>query len=99
MTFLRFVASKVDENKSMQKELLHLMRTLFGHAMIRTPLKDLLPQLDAQQFWQIHRGTVVRAQAIASAQRDESGRLSLLLRERPEKLAVSRLYATRFRAM
>ncbi|MFN3733930.1 LytR/AlgR family response regulator transcription factor [Comamonas testosteroni] len=67
--------------------------------LIRTPLKDLLPQLDAQQFWQIHRGTVVRAQAIASAQRDESGRLSLLLRERPEKLAVSRLYATRFRAM
>ncbi|MGE8441895.1 MAG: LytR/AlgR family response regulator transcription factor [Comamonas testosteroni] len=67
--------------------------------LIRTPLKDLLPQLDAQQFWQIHRGTVVRAQAIASAQRDESGRLSLLLRERPEKLAVSRLYATRFKAM
>jgi len=67
--------------------------------LIRTPLKDLLPQLDAREFWQIHRGTVVRAQAIASAQRDESGRLSLLLRERPEKLAVSRLYAARFKAM
>lgn len=40
LQFLRFVASKVDENKSMQKELLNLMRTLFGHAMIRTPLKD-----------------------------------------------------------
>lgn len=40
LQFLRFVASKVDENKSMQKELLHLMRTLFGHAMVRTPLKD-----------------------------------------------------------
>jgi chromosome partitioning protein len=40
LRFLRFVASKVDENKSMQKELLNLMRTLFGHAMIRTPLKD-----------------------------------------------------------
>lgn len=40
LQFLRFVASKVDENKSMQKELLQLMRTLFGHAMVRTPLKD-----------------------------------------------------------
>ncbi|WP_298089654.1 AAA family ATPase [uncultured Sphingomonas sp.] len=40
LQFLRFVGSKVDENKSMQKELLHLMRTLFGHAMVRTPLKD-----------------------------------------------------------
>jgi chromosome partitioning protein len=40
LKFLRFVASKVDENKSMQKELLNLMRTLFGQAMVRTPLKD-----------------------------------------------------------
>ncbi|QWT16521.1 AAA family ATPase [Sphingobium xenophagum] len=40
LQFLRFVASKVDDNKSMQRELLNLMRTLFGHAMIRTPLKD-----------------------------------------------------------
>lgn len=67
--------------------------------LIRTPLKDLLPQLDARQFWQIHRGTVVRADAIASAQRDEAGRLWLLLRDRAEKLAVSRLYAARFKAM
>lgn len=34
-----------------------------GEALIRTPLKDLLPRLDAQQFWQIHRGTVSCAQA------------------------------------
>ena len=67
--------------------------------LIRTPLKDLLPQLDARQFWQIHRGTVVRADAIASVQRDDAARLWLQLRNRPEKLAVSRLYATRFRAM
>ena len=67
--------------------------------LIRTPLKDLLPQLDARQFWQIHRGTVVRADAIASVQRDETARLWLQLRGRPEKLAVSRLYATRFKAM
>lgn len=40
LAFLRFVASKVDENKSMQKELLGLMRQLFGHALLRTPLKD-----------------------------------------------------------
>ena len=67
--------------------------------LIRTPLKDLLPQLDHQQFWQIHRSTVVRADAIASVQRDEAARLWLLLRSRPEKLAVSRLYAARFKAM
>ncbi|MFZ4289473.1 LytR/AlgR family response regulator transcription factor [Variovorax sp. HJSM1_2] len=66
---------------------------------IRTPLKDLLPQLDTQSFWQIHRGTVVRAQAVASVLRDESGKLQALLHGRTERLAVSRLYAHLFRAM
>lgn len=67
--------------------------------LLRTPLRDLLPQLDPQQFWQIHRGTVVRASAIDAVHRDEVGRLSLRLRGRPERLAVSRLYAHLFKAM
>jgi DNA-binding LytR/AlgR family response regulator len=68
--------------------------------LIRTPLKDLLPRLDPAEFWQVHRGTVVRATAIDSVQRDEAGRTSLLLRQRPgERVAVSRVYAARFRAM
>ena len=32
--------------------------------LIRTPLKELLPQLDPNAFWQIHRGTVVNAASI-----------------------------------
>ncbi|MFI5445016.1 LytR/AlgR family response regulator transcription factor [Polaromonas sp. UC242_47] len=67
--------------------------------LIRTPLKDLLPQLDAQNFWQIHRGTVVQAAAIEAVSRDEAGKLALSLRGRTEKLAVSRLYSQQFRAM
>lgn len=65
--------------------------------LIRTSLRELLPRLDAQQFWQVHRGIVVRARSIASAQRHESGKLTLTLRERPEPLTVSRLYAHRFK--
>ena len=67
--------------------------------LIRTPLKDLLPQLDASVFWQIHRGTVVRASAIDAVHRDEAGKLSLSLRGHVDKLPVSRLYAHLFRAM
>jgi len=67
--------------------------------LIRMPLKDLMAQLDPAQFWQVHRGTVVRASAIATATRDEAGRLHLQLRGRPERLAVSRVYAHRFKAM
>ena len=67
--------------------------------LIRTPLRDLLPQLDAQTFWQVHRGTVVRASAIEQVTRDEAGKLWLQLRGHPDKLAVSRLYAHLFKAM
>ena len=67
--------------------------------LIRTSLRELVPALDVSSFWQIHRGTVVRADAIASATRDEVGKLSLSLRGRPEKLFVSRLYSHLFKAM
>jgi DNA-binding LytR/AlgR family response regulator len=68
--------------------------------LIRTPLKQLLPQLDAQRFWQVHRAVVVRADAIEQVQRDEAGRLQLRLRGRPgERIAVSRLYTHLFKAM
>jgi chromosome partitioning protein len=40
LNFLRVVASKVDENKSIQRELLTLMRQVFGLSLVRTPLKD-----------------------------------------------------------
>jgi len=67
--------------------------------LIRIALRELLPRLDPGRFWQIHRGTVVRADAIASAEREDSGRVTLRLQGRPEKLVVSRLHAPRFKAM
>ncbi len=67
--------------------------------LIRTPLKELLPQLGPDEFWQIHRGTVVRSSTIDVLTRDEAGKLSLNVRGRAEKLAVSRLYAHLFKAM
>jgi DNA-binding LytR/AlgR family response regulator len=67
--------------------------------LIRTPLKELLPQLDGQVFWQIHRSTVVRASDIAAVQRDEAGKTQLQLHNRPERWDVSRLYAPLFKAM
>ena len=67
--------------------------------LIRTPLKQLLTQLDPDTFWQVHRAVVVRSEAIESVHRDEAGKLHLVLRGRPEKVPVSRLYAHLFRAM
>lgn len=67
--------------------------------LLRTPLKELVQRLDPQVFWQIHRGSVVRATAIESVSRDASGRLHLRLKGLPTPLAVSRLYAHLFKAM
>lgn len=67
--------------------------------LIRLSLRELLPQLDGQRFWQVHRGLVVQARAIATAQRDPSGKVLLTLRQRPETLTASRLYAHLFKGM
>lgn len=67
--------------------------------LIRTPLKELMGQLDPAVFWQVHRSLLVRAGSITTVTRDEAGKLHLELAGRPEKLAVSRLYAHLFKAM
>jgi DNA-binding LytR/AlgR family response regulator len=68
-------------------------------SLIRLSLRDLLPQLDSDLFWQIHRGTIVNSQCIHSAIKDEAGKLSLKLHAIDDKLAVSRIYAHLFRQM
>ena len=75
------------------------VQTATQEALIRTPIKELAEQLDAQRFWQIHRSTLVNVQAIAAVQRDERGRLLVSLRQHPQRLEVSRSYAARFKGM
>ncbi|MDD2721116.1 MAG: LytTR family DNA-binding domain-containing protein [Gallionella sp.] len=67
--------------------------------LLRTPLKELAGQLDGDEFWQVHRGTIVNVRRIAAAQHGLTGRVTLTLRDRPEKLTVSRSYAHLFRQM
>ena len=76
-----------------------LLLTRDAELVLRTPLKDLIAQLDPQEFWQVHRGTVVNVRQIVSAHHDMLGKVTLTLRDRPEKLAVSRSYAHLFRQM
>ena len=67
--------------------------------LIRLSLRELLPQLDPQAFWQVHRSTVVQARLVASARREESGKVTLTLKGRDDKLVASRLYAHLFKGM
>jgi DNA-binding LytR/AlgR family response regulator len=70
-----------------------------GDALIRLSLKDILPQLDPDQFRQISRGAIVNLRHVASASRDETGKLTLHLRNRTDTLRVSPLFAHLFRQM
>ncbi|HEY8875944.1 MAG TPA: LytTR family DNA-binding domain-containing protein [Roseateles sp.] len=66
---------------------------------VRVSLRELVPQLDPERFWQVHRSTVVHIDAVARALRQENGTVLLELRQRPEKLTVSRVHANRFKAL
>lgn len=65
--------------------------------LIRMPIRELQAGLDPDEFWQIRRGTLVRARAIARARRDESGTITVELRGHAAQLKVGQTYAWRFR--
>ncbi len=73
--------------------------TVDGEAIIRMPIKEVLAGLDPDEFWQVHRGTVVRVAAIDRLRKDELGKSSLQLRGRVETLPVSAAFLHRFRGM
>jgi DNA-binding LytR/AlgR family response regulator len=73
--------------------------TADAEALIRVPLKELLPQLDSAQFRQVSRSTVVNMGCVTIAVRDDLGKVMLTLRGRPEKPRVSPVYAHLFRQM
>lgn len=73
--------------------------TADGEALLRTPIRDLLPALNPSVFKQIHRSTIVNLNAIAGITRDDNGRGIVRLRNRPETLIVSQPYMALFRTM
>ncbi|VVE51368.1 response regulator, lytTr family protein [Pandoraea horticolens] len=76
-----------------------VVATTDGDLLIRTSLRELMPQLDPSRFWQVHRSTVVNVAEVVSAQHTPLGRLTLKLKRRKDRVAVSRQYAHLFRQM
>ena len=73
--------------------------TAEGDALIKKPIKELYEELDPEAFWQIHRGTIVNLRAVAQVERDWRDQPLIHLKNRPEKLVVSRTFAARFKSM
>jgi DNA-binding LytR/AlgR family response regulator len=100
---VRLIAvDKVDFLRSDEKYTLVAWRDDTGEpreAVVRTPLKELLAQLDAEQFAQIHRSVVVNLSCVAHVVRGENETAEVHLKGREEVLPVSRTYLHVFRQM
>jgi len=68
-------------------------------AVVRTPLKDLVTELDAEQFAQVHRSVVVNLRAIDHVKRHDNETAEIHLKGRDAVLPVSRNYLHLFRQM
>jgi DNA-binding LytR/AlgR family response regulator len=68
-------------------------------ALIRKPIKELIDELDPSEFWQIHRATVVRVDAVEQVSRNLRGNQVVHVRGSDEKLEVSRTFNHLFKQM
>jgi DNA-binding LytR/AlgR family response regulator len=75
------------------------VQTLGFEALIRKPIKELIDELDPDEFWQIHRATVVRVDAVAQVSRDFRGHQVVHVKGSNEKLEVSRTFNHLFKQM
>ncbi len=76
-----------------------VVMTASGEALIRKPIRELLDVLDPTTFKQVHRSTIVNVKAVAGITRDDSGRGTMRLKNRPETLSVSLSFMPLFKNM
>ena len=76
-----------------------VVKTREGESLIKKSIRQLTEELDPDQFWRIHRGTIINVSRIARVSRSFAGRLFISLKDLPETLTVSRSYAHLFKQM
>jgi DNA-binding LytR/AlgR family response regulator len=75
------------------------VQTTSFEALIRKPIKELIDELDPKEFWQIHRATVVRVDAVEQVSRNLRGNQVVHVKGSTEKLEVSRTFNHHFKQM
>ena len=75
------------------------VQTQSFEALIRKPIKELIDELDPAEFWQIHRATVVRVDAVEQVSRNFRGHQIVHVKGSEEKLEVSRTFNHLFKQM
>ena len=75
------------------------VQTTSFEALIRKPIKELIDELDPSEFWQIHRATVIRVDAVEQVSRNLRGHQVVHVKGSDEKLEVSRTFNHLFKQM
>ena len=70
-----------------------------GDALIKKPIKELFDELDPEVFWQVHRGTIVNLDAVTGVLREDAERQFIILKNRQERLPISRQFTHLFKQM
>ena len=76
-----------------------VVKTREGESLIKKSIRQLSEELDPDQFWRIHRGTIINVSKIAKVHRVFGGKLLIQLKDLSETLTVSRSYAHLFTQM
>jgi DNA-binding LytR/AlgR family response regulator len=76
-----------------------VVQTAQRELLIRTPITELAAQLDPDQFWQIHRSTLINLDYLEGTRRDEASRLFVRVKGHARELPVSRAFVHLFKAM
>ncbi len=74
-------------------------RTATAEHLIRTTITELATQLDPQQFWQVHRSTLINLAFLEGTRRDAASRLFVCMKGHAAELPVSRAFVHLFKAM
>jgi DNA-binding LytR/AlgR family response regulator len=76
-----------------------VVASIHGEYLIRTPISELAARLDPQQFWQVHRATLINLAWLEGTRRDDASRLFLRMRGHDGELPVSRAFVHLFKVM
>jgi DNA-binding LytR/AlgR family response regulator len=76
-----------------------VVKTRAGESLIKKSIQELTGEISPDQFWRVHRGTIINVGQIAEVSRSFAGRLIITLKDLPETLTVSRSYAHLFKQM
>lgn len=108
-TFLRWITATVGNSlRLIAVDDIHYFQSdqkytrvvlLDSEVLIKKTLKELLAELDPEQFWKIHRSIVVNSLEIASIEPDLGGQLAVKLKTRRERLPVSEGFVKKIRQL